>query len=219
MEKQLKGAIYARVSSLGNRQDTARQVDDLNAYAATNNIEIQRTFTEKASGAKERSERPVLNECLTYCVTNKIDILLVNELSCLGRNTLDLIHNVTFAKDKGLNIFFQKEQFNIFTQDGKPHPFLLIFISIFGTIAEMESENIKYRLNSGRDRYIREGGKLGRKRGYKKPASKYYNNYPEVFKELRRPNRESFDRIARLCNVSKRTVMTCRDILEGRYEK
>lgn len=211
--KNITCCIYARVSSLGNRQDTARQVDDLTAYAANNNYTVDKIFTEKASGAKKRIERPVLNECLMYCVREKINILLVSELSRLGRNTEDVLKNVMFAKESGLNIFFQKEQLSLFTPDGKPHPFLMIFISVLGTIAEMERENISFRLNSGRAKYIRDGGKLGRHEGYRKPQEDYERDYPEVFKELRRPNRESYDRIARLCGVNKRTVMTCATFL------
>ena len=94
----------------------------------------------------------------------------------------------------------------------------MIFIAILGTMAEMERENIKYRLNSGKEKYIRDGGKIGRKVGYRKPAAKYREDYPEVFKELRKPNRESYDRIARLCGVHKHTVITCQRILDGQYD-
>ena len=204
----MKAAIYARVSSTGDRQDTARQVEDLTAYAQRNDITVEKVFTEKASGAKTRNERPVLNECLVYCVSQKIDILLLSELSRLGRNTDDILKNIMFCKESRLNVYFQKEQFSIFTPDGKPHPFLMIFISVLGTIAEMERENIYYRLKSGLDKYVRDGGKMGRT-GYRKSKAEYERDYPEVFKELRRKDRESYDRIARLCNVAKVTVITC----------
>ena len=113
-----------------------------------------------------------------------------------------------FCKESRLNVYFQKEQFSIFTAAGKPHPFLMIFISVLGTIAEMERENIYYRLKSGLDKYVRDGGKMGRT-GYRKSKAEYERDYPEVFKELRRKDRESYDRIARLCNVAKVTVITC----------
>lgn len=213
-----KAVIYARVSSTGDRQDTARQVDDLTRYAKANDLEVVRTYNEKISGAKKRNERPILNECLIYCSAQKIDSILVSELSRLGRNAEDVLNNVMFCKNNNINIYFQKEQFSLFMPDGSEHPFYLIFVAILATMAKMERENIQFRLNSGRDKYIREGGKIGRKPGYRKPAKQFWEDYPEVFKELRKPHRESFDRIARLCGVSKKTVMTCRDVLEGRYE-
>lgn len=204
----MKAVIYARVSSTGDRQDTARQVDDLTSYARRSEIEIVRTFEEKASGAKTRKDRPVLNECLVYCVGNKIDVLLVSELSRLGRNTLDVLQNINFAKEAKLNIYFQKEGLSIFTPDGKPHPFLTMLIAVLSAAAEMERENIEYRLNSGRNRYVRNGGQVGRKKGSTKKLEDYERDYPNVFKELRRKDRESYDRIALLTKTSKNTVIT-----------
>ena len=204
----MKAVIYARISRTDDKHNTDRQLYDLNNYAKANSIEVVRIFTEKVTGAKTRKDRPVLNECLVFCVSQKIDILLLNALDRLGRNTDDILKNIMFCKESGLNVYFQKEQFSIFTPDGKPHPFLMIFIAVLGTIAEMERENIKFRLQSGLNKYIADGGKMGRT-GYRKSKAEYERDYPEVFKELRRKDRESYDRIARLCNVAKVTVITC----------
>ena len=204
--------IYARVSSTGDRQDTARQVEDLTAYAKRNDIELVRTYTEKASGAKSRQERPILNECLLYCVAQHIDILLISELSRLGRNVDDILQNVIFCKNAHLNIYFQKEGLTLFQPDGKENPYLTVIIAVLGTCASIERENIKYRLNSGREKYIRDGGKLGRE-GYRKSPDEYRRDYPEVFKLLRKKDRLSYDNIAKICDCSKRTVITIAEIL------
>ena len=54
------GIIYARVSSIGDRQSTERQVKDLSEYAKYKGIEIRKVFEEHISGAKivqtERNE-------------------------------------------------------------------------------------------------------------------------------------------------------------------
>ncbi len=204
--------IYARVSSTGDRQDTARQVEDLTAYAQRNELEVVKVFTEKASGAKSRQERPILNECLLYCVAQHIDILLISELSRLGRNVDDILQNVIFCKNAHLNIYFQKEGLTLFQPDGKENPYLTVIIAVLGTCASIERENIKFRLNSGREKYIRDGGKLGRE-GYRKSPDEYRRDYPEVFKHLRKKDRLSYDNIAKLCDCSKRTVITCAEIL------
>jgi DNA invertase Pin-like site-specific DNA recombinase len=77
----------------------------------------------------------------------------------------------------------------------------------------MERENIKFRLQSGRNKYIHDGGKLGRREGYRKSEEEYRRDYPEVFKHLRKKDRLSYDNIAKLCDCSKRTVITCAEIL------
>lgn len=184
MEK--KAVIYSRVSSTGDRQDTSRQIRDLEILANQRNLKIEKTYEEHISGAKKTQDRPVLKKCLDYCFTNDIDILLISELSRLGRNVDDVLANVRLCKEKHLNVYFQKEQLSIFNSDGKEHPFLTIFIAVLGTCAEMERENIKFRLNSGKAKFIAEGGKVGRKKGYKKPDEKLQEEYAGVIKMLRK---------------------------------
>lgn len=196
--------IYARVSSTNDRQSTDRQVLDLNDYASKNNYSIVKTFEEKISGAKKNDERHILCECLDYCITNSIDTLLISELSRLGRNVDEVLANVRLCKENKLNIFFQKEQLNTFNQDGSENPFLTIMIAVLGTCASMERENIKFRLNSGRAKYIAEGGKLGRKEGSVKSLEKRETEYKQVIKELKKGT--SVRRTAKLCDVSVSTV-------------
>ena len=200
----MNAVIYARVSSQGDRQSTERQVLDLQKYGDSNNLSVVKVFQEHISGAKKNEERPVLCECLSYCVENGIDTLLISELSRLGRNVDEVHANVRFCKDNNLNIYFQKEGLSIFQPDGTKNPFLNIFISVLGTCAEMERENTKFRLNSGRNKYIAEGGKLGRKVGYRKPTEQKESEYKNVFKELKKGT--SVRRTAKLCNVSASTV-------------
>lgn len=80
----MNAVIYARVSSTNDRQSTDRQVIDLNSYAEKNDINVIRTFEEHISGAKRNEERPVLCECLDYCIENNIDTLLINLLDELN---------------------------------------------------------------------------------------------------------------------------------------
>lgn len=182
----MKAVIYARVSSVGDRQDTTRQIRNLEKYAIDKSLVIEKTFEEHISGAKKTKDRPVLSECLNYCFNNNVDTLLISELSRLGRNVDDVLANVQLCKEHHLNVYFQKEQLSIFNSDGKEHPFLTIFIAVLGTCAEMERENIKFRLNSGKEKYIAEGGKVGRKEGYKKSDEKLQEEYAGVIKQLKK---------------------------------
>ncbi len=196
--------IYARVSSVSDRQSTDRQVIDLTEYAYRNDYKLINTFEEHISGAKKNEERPVLCECLDFCIENKIDTLLISELSRLGRNVDEVLANVKRCKDNNLNIYFQKENLSIFQADGTKNPFLNIFISVLGTCAEMERENIKFRLNSGLKRYLANGGKVGRKVGSVKSNEQKAEEYKSVIKELRHGT--SVRKTAKLCDVSVSTV-------------
>ena len=178
--------IYSRVSSQGDRQDTARQVRDLELLAKQRNMKVAKIYEEHISGAKKTQERPILRECLEYCFTNDVEILLISELSRLGRNVDDVLANVQLCKEHHLNVYFQKEQLSIFNDDGKEHPFLTIFIAVLGTCAEMERDNIKFRLNSGKAQYMAKGGKVGRKEGYRKSDEELQEQYAGVIKQLRK---------------------------------
>ena len=192
METKIKkSVIYARVSSVGDRQSTERQVSDLTDYSNKNGFELQQVFEEHISGAKKNKERVVLNECLEYCITNDIDVLLISELSRLGRNVDEVLANVRYCKEHHLNIYFQKENIYIFDRDGKENPFLTIMIAVLGTCAQLERENIKFRLDSGRKQYVdkcvKETGKsgLGRKEGYRKTRDEKQKQYKDVLKLLK----------------------------------
>lgn len=199
-----KSVIYARVSSVGDRQNTERQIADLTNYANRNDYEVVRTFEEHISGAKRNEERPVLCECLDYCTNEHIDCLLISELSRLGRNVDEVLANVKRCKDAHLNIYFQKENLSIFQSDGSKNPFLNIFISVLGTCAELERENIQYRLNSGRRLFIENGGQLGRRPGSVKTREKKETEYKDVLKYLRQGY--SVRITSKLTNVSESTV-------------
>ena len=199
--------IYSRVSSSGyliNRQDTSRQVSDLQIYADITQLKIVKVFEEHISGAKKKNERPVLVEALDFCKQNNIGIMLVSELSRLGRNAFETLSVVKELKDNGINLYLQKEQFSLFDKEGKPSLFSAIMIATLSTCAEMERENIAYRLNSGRAQYIKNGGKLGRPIGTGKSREQLANEYKCLIKELKRGT--SVRRTAKLCNVSTYTV-------------
>ena len=181
-----KAVIYARVSSVNDRQDTSRQIRDLEILGKEKNLKIIKIFEEHISGAKKTQDRPVLLECLEYCISEPVKILLLSELSRLGRNVDDVLSNVKFCKEHHLNVYFQKEQLSIFDSNGKEHPFLTIFIAVLGTCAEMERENIKFRLNSGKAQFIAKGGKVGRKEGYRKSDEELHEQYAGVIKQLRK---------------------------------
>lgn len=177
-------AIYARVSSTTDRQNTERQVIDLKTYANRSGLNLVKIYEEHISGAKKNAERPVLMDCIEYCKENHIGTLLVSELSRLGRNTFEVLATVRDLIDSHINVYFQKEQMHLLDNNGKPSLFTPILIATLSTCAEMERENIQYRLNSGRRVYIEKGGQLGRKKGSTKSREKKEEQYKDVLAYL-----------------------------------
>ena len=184
MENQIKALIYARVSSIGDRQSTDRQVKDLTDYAVYQKMEVRKVFEEHISGAKKNDERPVLCEAIKYCKEYRIDVLLVSELSRLGRNAFEVLASVKDLLDCGINLYIQKEQFTLLDKEGKPSLFAPVMIATLSTCAQLERDNISFRLNSGRKQYVEKGGKLGRPAGSTKSQDKKREENREVINLL-----------------------------------
>lgn len=110
---KIKAIIYARVSSSGSleyRQNTDRQVKDLTDYATYKGYDLVKVYTEHISGAKKNSDRPVLAEAIDKCkelveIGNNKVILLVSELSRVGRNAFEVLETIkSLVDNKSISI-------------------------------------------------------------------------------------------------------------------
>lgn len=200
--------IYARVSSSGamaDRQNTERQVASLTAYASANGYDVAGVFEEHMSGAAKNADRERLNSALDYAKENSVDIVLVSELSRLGRAIWEILETVKRCIDNGIDLYLQKENLRLFDADGKVGGIAAIYISCLGFCAEMERENIRYRLNQGRELAKAKGVKMGRKPGSVKSREKKEQEYAVLIRLLRRG--QSLRNAAKLCGVSLSTAM------------
>jgi DNA invertase Pin-like site-specific DNA recombinase len=85
-------------------------------------------------------------------------------------------------------------------------------LSIASTFASLELSMIKERLNSGRDKFIRDGGKLGRKEGSIKDDKKLVTEHSDIVKYLRRG--QSVRNTMKLTDKSSGTVQKIKKILQ-----
>jgi len=202
--------IYARVSSVSDRQDTSRQIEDLRKYANLRDIEVVATFEEHISGAKKNEERQVLTECLEYCTTNSVHYLLLSELSRLGRSTLQVLRSLEVLHEAKVSVYIQNLGLYTLQPDGKVNPIVSILITILAEMSNIERSNIVYRLNSGRSNYIAKGGKLGRKTGSIKTEEKKREEYKEVIQLLKKGY--SVRNVAKLQGIGISTVQRVKNI-------
>jgi DNA invertase Pin-like site-specific DNA recombinase len=197
-----RAVIYARVSSTGDRQTTDRQVADLKRYVNLNEMELVKVFEEKMSGAKEN--RPVLTECIDFCVSNHIHTLCVSEISRLGRSTKIVVNTIDELTKAGINVYIQNLPLCTLNADGQPNPMAKMITAVLSSFAEIERDNIRFRLNSGRELAKAKGVKMGRKVGSVKSKEKKADEYANVIRSLRKG--KSIRDTAKLCDVSISTV-------------
>lgn len=201
-----KAVLYARVSSEGGRQDTERQIIDLTDYALQHNMEVINRFEDYMSGAKPNKDRVYLQQCLQFCTDaeNHVDVLLMTEVSRLGRDEWEMLELAKYFHDHHINVYFMRENFSLYNPDGSENNIFPLIFSLHSIFASQERENIKTRLKSGYDKYRRKGGKVGRKPGDKKSREQLEEQYKHVLKELRHGT--SVVKTAKLCDVSASTV-------------
>ena len=205
METKNKTAvIYARVSSNNDRQDTSRQIKDLENYAKSQNIEIVNIYEEHISGAKKIEERQILGECLEYCKRESVNFLLLSELSRLGRSTLQVLRSLEMLHESKVSVYIQNLGLYTLQPNGEVNPIASIMVTVLAEMANIERSNIQYRLNSGRANYISNGGKLGRKIGAIKTEEKKREEYKQTIILLKKGY--SVRNIAKLQGIGISTV-------------
>ena len=194
--------IYARVSSSGDRQSTDRQVADLRAFAKREGFEVLEVFSENCSGARE--DRPELLRCVEYLKRGGCSTLLVSEISRLGRSVKGVVNTIDELTRAKVNIYLQDINLYTLLPDSSENPLAKVILTVLALGAEIERQSIVRRLNSGRERAIEKGVKLGRPKGSMMSNQELLNKYPEVVKKLRKGL--SIREIAKICDVSASTV-------------
>ena len=197
--------IYARVSSIGDRQSTERQIEDLTRYAEGKGYEIVKVFQEHISGAKSNQDRGVLSECLEFCRTEHPGTLMVTELSRLGRSTVEVLKAVEELTAAGVNTYILDLNLSTLDEEGRENPVAKMVLTVLALGAEMERKLILGRLNSGRELAKKKGVRMGRPKGSALSAEDLMAKYPEVVKHLRK-GKNSIREIAKLTGVSVSTI-------------
>ncbi len=195
--------IYARVSSVGDRQSTTRQVEDLKRYISFNDMELINIYEEKMSGAKEN--RPILTECIEFCIENHVNTLCVSEISRLGRSVKIVVNTIDQLTKAGVNIYIQNIQLSTLDSEGQPNAIAKMITAVLSSFAEIERDGIVYRLQSGRRVAIEQRNvKLGRKVGSVKSKERKQEEYGKVIRSLKAG--KSIRDTAAICGVSVSTV-------------
>lgn len=200
--------IYSRVSSQSTRQSTERQVVDLERFATGRGDKVVAVFEEKVSGRKANVDRPVLSRCLEYCIDpqNQVDMLLLSEISRLGRSTLEILKALDILHTHKVCVYIQNLNLETLRPDKTVNPLSSLVTTLLGELAAMERQGIIDRLNSGRELYIEKGGRLGRRPGSKKNLEQKREEYKEAISLLRKGY--SIRNVAKLTNKSVSTILS-----------
>lgn len=209
MTIMIKTVIFARVST--NIQEYDRQINELTVLAKSNGWSVEAVFAEKISGAKSNKERTELLNMVSYVEGNHINKVLVTELSRLGRDTLQVLEVIQMLNEKGISIYIQNYNIETLTKDGKVNAMSQFLITILAEVARMERKTIRERVESGYKNYRANGGKVGRKIGYKKAEETIREQYTEEIKLLKKGY--SLRNISKITGTSINTIRKCKSLI------
>lgn len=206
--KDMKAVIYARVST--NGQDYQRQLDELRSYADRMGYKVVKVFSEKISGAKKVEERAALSGLLGYVQNHEVDKVLVYECSRLSRRVVDFLSVIERLTEQGVSVYIHQNGLDTLQPDGKPNPIAQLVLGVLAQFNSMERSLIRSRMESGYNHYRANGGKVGRKVGYRKTDQQMKEEYAEELRLLRKGY--SLANVYKLTGTSINTLRKVRDI-------
>lgn len=153
---------YIRVSSKDQNED--RQIKALEDI-------VDKMYIDKSSG--KDTNIPCLQKMLSFI--REGDILYIESISRLARNTRDFLELMDTFTSKGVSVICLKEPIDTTTPAGR------MMATVFASMYQMERENIKQRQREGIEVAKQRGVKFGRPKikapnGFENIVIKWKNN-------------------------------------------
>lgn len=202
-------AILTRVSK--ESQSYERQINDLNKYANSNNYTVVKEFNEKISGATKNENRSAWVELVDYIENNKIDKLLIWELSRLGRSTLEVLKSLELFHSKGISLYVLNYNIETLNPDGSVNAMAQMMITLLAEFARTERVAIHQRLESGYKKFRNDGGIVGRKTGSIESRSNFLIKHNDAVKLLNKGM--SIRNVASLTEKSTKTIQKVKNLI------
>jgi DNA invertase Pin-like site-specific DNA recombinase len=110
-----------------------------------------------------------------------------------------------------INIIIDNYKLHTLLENGEVNGMVQTMLSIASTFAQAELRLIKSRLDSGRKKYVKEGGRLGRRKGSKKDSKQLLEEHSDIVKFVRQ--NQSIRNIMALTGKSSGTVQKVRKLI------
>jgi len=187
---------YIRVST--DRQTTENQKFEIKNYSKQRNIIIDEWIEETISATKKLEDRK-FGHLLKKM--KKGDVLIVSELSRMGRNLMQIMKILHDCMEKEIEVFTIKERYELGNNINSK-----VLAFAFGLSAEIERNLISQRTKEALARKKAEGVILGRPVGSKSATLKLTGKEEEIKKLLKK--KISYSGIGRLLGAHRLTVST-----------
>jgi DNA invertase Pin-like site-specific DNA recombinase len=174
-------AILVRVSTI--KQETDRQITELQAYADSKGYKVVEILKETISGKADPNERQGLLRCEELARTGQIKKVLTTEISRVARKCSIAHKFVETLEECGVSLYWAAQNIETLMPCGtKRNPAASIILAVMAEISRNELEVLRMRVISGMNQAKLAGKRLGRPVGSTQDRSK---KHPDIVKLLK----------------------------------
>lgn len=152
--RQLRVAAYCRVSTQMEEQFNSYEVQK-NYYTEKINSEpkwkLVGIFADRGITGTSALKRDEFQKMIRMCKRKQIDMIITKSISRFSRNTVDCLNYVRMLRQLDVDVFFEEQ--GIHSKDAGAE----FYITIYGSIAQSESENISANVRWGIQQRAKEG--------------------------------------------------------------
>ena len=152
--KQLRVAAYCRVSTKEEEQASSYEAQcEYYTDKIMSNKEwtMAGIFADEGITGTSTKKRTEFLRMIRQCKQKKIDLILTKSIQRFARNTLDCINYTRILRQLGIGVLFEKENINSLPPDSE------FMITMYGAIAQSESESISGNIRRGRQMHAKVG--------------------------------------------------------------
>ena len=185
VKRQLRVAAYCRVSTEEEEQASSYEAQCqyyTDKIMSNKDWTMAGIFADEGISGTSTKKRTEFLRMIRQCRQKKIDLILTKSIQRFARNTLDCINYTRILRQLGIGVLFEKENINSLPPDSE------FMITMYGAMAQSESESISGNIRRGRQMHAKVGTlkvPCHRLYGYKKDADGRFCIVPEQAEVVR----------------------------------
>ena len=154
VKRQLRVAAYCRVSTEEEEQASSYEAQCqyyTDKIMSNQEWTMAGIFADEGISGTSTKKRTEFLRMIRQCKQKKIDLILTKSIQRFARNTLDCIHYTRILRNLGIAVMFEKENINSLPPDSE------FLITMYGAMAQSESESISKNVTWGKQRAMERG--------------------------------------------------------------
>ena len=161
-----KGRTFATIlgalDELGYCRVSTKQEEQLNSYEnqvqhyterinSENGWTLEGIYADKGISGTSVKKRDEFNRMIRRCKQGKIDMIITKSIARFARNTVDCLKYVRLLNELGMDVYFEEQGIH------SNQPGAEFYITIYGSIAQSESENMSANIIWGKNQSAKAG--------------------------------------------------------------